>query len=181
MRVRDIAVRSQPMSAKIPVFVSAPTALSEEQQTSYDFIVGLLDYENLERRALGRSDYPSDFPLKEIYHLARHCSGGIVLGYSQMSSKTVVLKGGTPEESTRRNVQMPTPWNHIEAGMMFAMRLPLMVFKEDGISGGIFDHGVTDVFINKLNIGTLTAQSQDQIKASLQFWTAKVREHYRAW
>ena len=36
------------------------------------------------------------------------------------------------------------------------MGLPLLVFKEDGISGGVFDSGVTDVFIHKMPIGRVS-------------------------
>lgn len=169
------------MTAKIPVFVSAPTSLNSDQQLSYDLILGLLDYENFERRALGRSDYPNDFPLKEVYYLARHCSGGIILGYTQMTADEAVVKPGTPQERRQHSISLPTPWNHLEAGIIFSMGLPLMVFRQDGIEGGVFDNGVTDVFIQRLPVGTVSTQDRDQIKASMQFWAAKVREHYRKW
>ena len=61
------------------------------------------------------------------------------------------------------------------------MGLPLMVFREEGISGGVFDNGVTDVFIQRLPVGIVSPEDKDQIKASMQFWAAKVREHYRKW
>lgn len=169
------------MTAQIPVFVSAPTDLNHDQQSSYDVILELLQYENFERRALGRSDYPNEFPLKEIYHLARHCSGGIILGYRQMLAPKLLVKPGTPKEKKLTGVPLPTPWNQLEAGILFSMGLPLMVFREEGISGGVFDNGVTDVFIQRLPVGIVSAEDKDQIKASMQFWAAKVREHYRKW
>ena len=101
------------MTAQIPVFVSAPTDLNHDQQSSYDLILELLQYENFERRALGRSDYPNEFPLKEIYHLARHCSGGIILGYRQMLAPKLLVKPGTPKEAKLTNVPLPTPWNQL--------------------------------------------------------------------
>jgi hypothetical protein len=83
------------MPTKIPVFVSAPTNLSRQQQTSYERIVHLLDRENLERRALGRSDYPTEYPLKEVHMIARRCAGGIILGYAQSFAKQLEVKPGT--------------------------------------------------------------------------------------
>jgi hypothetical protein len=50
----------QMMATKIPIFVSAPTALSPDQQKSYQTITRMLDRENLERRALGATDYPME-------------------------------------------------------------------------------------------------------------------------
>ena len=68
---------------KIPVFVSAPTDLNDEQEKSRKVIVSELDALQFEARALGRSDYPADLPIREIYSLATHCSGGVILGFSQ--------------------------------------------------------------------------------------------------
>src|SRR5437660_3411049 len=38
---------------------------------------------NLEPRAPGRSDYPTELPLREVLLVARHCSGGVILGFEQ--------------------------------------------------------------------------------------------------
>jgi|SoiMethySBSTD1v2_1073268.scaffolds.fasta_scaffold76347_4 hypothetical protein len=169
------------MTSKIPIFVSAPTTLSPAQQVSYEKIVRLLERENLERRALGRSDYPSEFPLKEVYLIARHCSGGVILGYSQSIAETLIIKPDTPYERKTQNVKAPTPWNQLEAGILFSLRVPLMVFREDGVTGGVFDDGVTDVFVNKLPVGAIKRATEHQLIAAIQSWVSRVREHYRRW
>jgi hypothetical protein len=46
-------------------------------------ILGELDRLKLEPRAIGRSDYPTDLPLREVLVLARHCSAGVILGFEQ--------------------------------------------------------------------------------------------------
>ena len=69
---------------KVPVFVSCPTALSLEQEAARSRIVAFLGSLNLEPRALGRSDYPTEFPLREVYVIAKHCSGGVILGFEQL-------------------------------------------------------------------------------------------------
>ena len=65
---------------KIPVFVSSPTSLSPSQEAARTIIIRQLDDNDLEARALGRSDYPTELPLREVLLIARHCSGGIILG-----------------------------------------------------------------------------------------------------
>jgi hypothetical protein len=77
-------------------------------------------------------------------------------------------------------VKFPTPWNQLEAGILFSLRLPLMVFREDG-SGGVFDNGVTDVFVNRLPLGRIGKRDEEQILFSIQIWVGQVREHYRRW
>ena len=68
---------------KIPVFVSAPTVLTNDQEASRKLILRELDRNGLEARALGRSDYPTELPLREVLTIARHCAGGIILGFAQ--------------------------------------------------------------------------------------------------
>ena len=174
------------MATRIPVFVSAPTQLNPKQAQSYEQIIGLLKRENLETRALGRSDYPTEYPLKEVYMIARRCAGGVVLGYSQMIAPKLQIKPGVrikgqKQPNVQKNVKFPTPWNHLEAGILFSLRLPLMVFREDGISGGVFDNGVTDVFINRLPVGRIGREDEHQLIFSIQIWVARVREFYRRW
>jgi hypothetical protein len=164
---------------KIPVFVSCPTRLNEEQDAARKIILRELDRGNLEPRALGRSDYPTELPLKEVLILARHCSGGVILGFEQFRADTGVWKRGTPEEALlSAEKPFPTEWNHLEAGILFSLGLPLLVFAEPGITGGVFDRGVTDVFIHQMPSPTMAASSKKALPSVFQKWQASVRAHY---
>src|SRR6266480_7549298 len=77
---------------KIPVFVSCPTSLSPSQEAARTVIIQQLDDNDLEPRALGRSDYPTELPLREVLLIARHCSGGIILGFEQFRADSGMLK-----------------------------------------------------------------------------------------
>src|ERR1700744_1041144 len=120
---------------KIPVFVSAPTSLNPDQEARRETICRILNSLNLEPRALGRSDYPTDLPLREVTVIARHCSGGVILGFNQFTSLNGVSKPGTAQEATVASpVHFPTAWNHLEAGILFSLGRPILVFREDGIT-----------------------------------------------
>ncbi|UCE36701.1 MAG: hypothetical protein JSW00_14470 [Thermoplasmata archaeon] len=164
---------------KIPVFVSCPTTLNDNQESARKIIIHELDELGLEPRALGRTDYPADFPLKEVLVIANHCSGGVVLGFEQFSTDKGIWKRGMKEERVQNDlIAFSTPWNHLEAGIMFALSLPLIVFKENSISGGVFDRGVTDVFIHKMPMGELSKQSKNALREVFLNWQRKVRAHY---
>jgi hypothetical protein len=136
---------------KIPVFVSCPTALSRAQEAQRSIVCNILDSLNLEPRALGRSDYPADLPLREVLVIARHCSGGLILGFNQLTATAGIWKPGTKEASPlSAPTKIPTPWNHVEAGILFSLGRPLLVFREEGVRGGVFDPGVTDVFVHRM-------------------------------
>lgn len=164
---------------KIPVFVSAPTVLSDAQEASRRLILRELEHSGLEWRALGRSDYPTELPLREVLTIARHCAGGVILGFTQFRADTGVTKPDTPEqEAIAKPVLFPTPWNHLEAGILFSLGLPLLVFKETGIKGGVFDQGVTDVFIHSMPAGTITPKEKKSLRGVFLKWQASVRNAY---
>jgi hypothetical protein len=62
-----------------------------------------LDEFNLEPRALGRSDYPAEFPLREVLVIAKHCAGGIVLGFEQFHFTAGTVKRGLGKRKGGKN------------------------------------------------------------------------------
>lgn len=166
---------------KIPVFVSCPTSLGKTQQASRSLILRELTRQGLEPRALGRSDYPTDLPLREVLVIARHCSGGVILGFEQFRATAGILKRGTPEEQKLKGTaSFPTPWNQLEAGILFGLKVPLLVFKEAGVSGGVLDAGVTDVFVHAMPTERISRSNRHALTEVFRKWQARVREHYYA-
>jgi hypothetical protein len=166
---------------RIPVFVSSPTVLSNGQTRSRDRIVRELARLQLEPRALGRTDYPSDSPLREVLVIAKHCSGGMILGFRQFVATAGMFKPGTKEQKRlgrSASHYFPSPWNHLEAGILFGLQLPLLIFREEPLRGGVFDEGVTDVFIHSMPPGNLSGANLEAFREVLLKWSAKVREHY---
>tara|TARA_R110002073_G_scaffold275332_1_gene438869 strand:+ start:35999 stop:36493 length:495 start_codon:yes stop_codon:yes gene_type:complete len=161
---------------KIPVFVSAPTKLNTSQETIRTLILEELDKLQLEPRTLGKSDYPTQFPLREVDTMVRHCSGGVVLGFEHFraDSGSWVSNGKNIKDS----ISLPTPWNHLEAGILFSHRLPLLVFRESEVRGGVFDTGVTDVFLQAMPTLPLCTKSQNDLTSVFLKWQAEVRTHY---
>src|SRR5207248_1583021 len=95
------------------------------------------------------------------------CCGGVILGFSQFTTSRGVWKKGTPyEKGVTSTVVFPTPWNQLEAGMLFALNLPMLVFREQNISGGIFDNGVSDMFIHELPSGKSQEPKRKDLRRS---------------
>ena len=169
---------------KIPVFVSCPTSLSPKQQASRAVLMDFLDELNLEPRALGRSDYPAELPLREVLVIARHCAGGLILGFEQFRATAGVwkpelgAKAGERKLNAKETASFPTPWIHLGAGILFGLGLPLLIFREDSISGGVFDNGVTDVFIHKMPSPKLPSKDKASLKEVVLKWYAKTSSRY---
>jgi hypothetical protein len=75
-------------------------------------------------------------------------------------------------------VVFPSPWNQLEAGILFSLGLPLLVFRESGIYGGVFDHGVSDVFIHSIPLPTLSGSAKKSFSAVFLKWQAQIRGVY---
>ena len=151
------------------------------QSESRKLIDQLLDDFGLEPRALGRSDYPTESPLGEVLVVARHCAGGVILGYCQDNIASGTRKYGTDRATPMQGVPLPSPWNQLEAGILFALRLPLVVFCDDGISGSIFDRGVGDFFIHRMPLAARWQDVSTSVREVLLKWQSRVRERYYAY
>lgn len=164
---------------QIPVFVSCPSDLSPAQERSAKMIHECLQKHRLEWRALGRNEYPDELPLREVLRMIKHCSGGVILGFEQFQAPSGVFKRRTKKEVVvNQPVVMPTPWNHLEAGILFNQELPILIFREDGIKGGIFDVGTSEVFIHRMPTPKMTPSARDSMEMVFQKWSAKVYSQY---
>ncbi|WP_146208841.1 hypothetical protein [Azospirillum sp. TSO22-1] len=165
--------------SKIPVFVSCATSLNAAQDLVKDYINEVLRGLYFEGRALGKSDYGIDPPLREVYAIARHCSGGIVLGFSQFRADSGIFKEGTEkQDEISKPAHFPSPWNNLEAGILYALGLPLLVIKENGVQGGIFDLGTSEIMVKEISVGSNFEKQKEEIKRMLYRWSAKVQEAY---
>src|SRR5437016_1973720 len=121
---------------RIPVFVSCPSALRPAQKASEQIILDHLEKNKLQWRALGQPDYSRKLPLAEVVGMIKHCSGGVVLGFEQFEANNVEYRRGVKGQSKKLpgKTHFPTPWNQLEAGILFSHHLPILVFHEPTIS-----------------------------------------------
>jgi hypothetical protein len=133
------------------VFVSMPTILTERQRELVDSLYEELNLRRLYGRTIGVTDFGTKSPLALVKRTMMKCHGALVLGLVQGRIRAGTSKPGTKKRKQLRNSTFPTPWNQLEAGIAYDIGLPLMIVKEDGINGGIFDPGaVGDQFIHSV-------------------------------
>ena len=165
---------------RIPVFVSCPSKLSPAQDKSAEIIQRLITKNKMEWRALGRSDYPGSLPLREVVRMIKHCSGGIVLGFEQYKFPPggISQRGHKDENKIDTEFVAPTSWNNLEAGILYARQLPMLIFKEKGITGGVFDVGASDIFIHTMPTDGMPDEALEDLDSVFQRWASEVRRHY---
>jgi hypothetical protein len=111
--------------------------------------------------------------------LARHSAGGVTLGFVQFESQLGVWRPGTEkEEHVGDKIAFATPWNQLEAGLLFGLQLPRLVFREEPVQGSVFDIGVTDVFIHQVPAGPIAGEAKKALGQVFLKWQAAVRTKY---
>jgi len=166
---------------KIPVFVSCPSELNAAQEKINNVINSILNDLGFERRAVGKMHSPVLSPLVEVKKLAKNCAGGLILGFEQIyvNDGTLLHRRGTSyEKALSQPYILPTPWNQLEAGLLFELGLPLLIFREAGIRGGIFSEGTSGYFVHDF---PEASQSKNKIRNemydSFTRWAEMVRNH----
>ncbi len=185
------------MAVEIPIFLSKPTRLNPRQRNVLRYVNLVLKQECLLPRTLGQSDFPQTNPIAEACHLARACYGGLILGFTQIKTprglythkpesrpktkdKPRAVTVAAPEDTrTPGPVLIPSPWNHLEAGMLVALRKPLLVFAEKGIAGGIFDKGAFSGFMQEFDPEKFTPREREIVRERVRLWSAEVRWAFR--
>lgn len=163
---------------KIPVFVSRGSRLSPEQEEVYARVASLLEDHDLEPRTVGRSDYAVDTPLREVLVLGRHCGGGIILGFEELWIERA-REGGRETGKVVTGRPQATMWAQLEAGLLYGLGIPLLVFREPGVEGGIFDIGSSDVFIQDLpTTGAEWDARERSLKGMFATWRGRVQAAY---
>lgn len=122
---------------------------------------------------MGQTEYPNRAPIHAVQDRLETCDGAIILGLEQLH----VIKGGdkpgSAEERTVEDLHLPTPWNHIEAGIAIMLELPMLIIKEEGVDGGVFDVGNSDRYVHQATMTTDWLDSEE-FTQSLNAWHEEI-------
>lgn len=156
------------------VFLSQPRTVTSRQSRFCQRLTNVLEENGLQPRSIGSSDYGNDAPLITVQKVMAECKGAVILGLVQLSAHDCVRKPGTPLEARVGDLDLPTVWNHLEAGMAYMARLPLFVLKEQQLaSEGIFDPQVSQYFVHQAQLSAKWLRSEEFLQPFHQ-WLAAV-------
>jgi len=114
-----------------------------------------------------------DAPLKGVMDLMKTCRAAIVLGYPQYEVTAALSKAASPQQ--RLSAVFPTPWNQIEATLAFKQRIPVLVVAHEGVSGGVFDYGVTGEYVHTTNLGVKDWHKKKDFQGVFQEWQKRIK------
>ncbi len=158
---------------QIKIFLSRPTVISKRFETQYTPFEAYLSRKGYKVRRLGADQYTMDAPLKGVMDLMRTCKGAIILGYPQYEITAALSKAATPEQ--RVSAAFPTPWNQIEATLAFKQRIPVLVVAHEGVTGGVFDYGVTGEYVHTTCLSKNDWHKTKAFQGVFQEWEKRIK------
>lgn len=143
------------------IFLSRPTKVTDEQSKFCRGLETRLTAAGLQPQTVGLNQFGNEAPLMTVRRLMEVCHGAVVLGLAQLHVTTGVSKPGTPGERRVRSLRLATPWNQLEAGIAFALDLPLLIVHESGVEPqGIFDPQIGDRFVHQTDLSLAWLETQ---------------------
>ncbi len=154
------------------VFVSRPSKLPRLFEAAYDGFHKFLKQEKYAPRRLGSTDYSLNAPMQAIIRIMDECDGVIVLGYPQIE----IFQHFRRNQDIKKDpsFQFPTPWNQIEAALGYGAKLPVLVVAQEGIAGGIFDHGVTGEYVLSIDLSIKKWHEGREFKQVYSDWKSRL-------
>jgi len=164
---------------EVPIFVSIPTKLNDRQQAVHAGIGRALKTAGLFPRTVTGCVPPMQSPLAEITRLARRCAGGLILGFRQAAASKLVRWPGSRFETTAQAAYYPSPWNQLEAGILYSLGVPMLIFAEDGVTGGIFDEGMGNFLIHAFSADSFSEADAEHMAILIREWGRHVMRHHQ--
>jgi hypothetical protein len=123
------------------IFISRPTKLEDRFEDHFSGFMSFLKSKKFNVYRLGSENFSKKAPLRKVIDLIKRCEGAIIIGYPQTQLVNETRRGPIMESQYRLTI--PTPWNQIEGAVAYALGKPVLVISQTGITGGVFDYGVT--------------------------------------
>jgi hypothetical protein len=152
----DEPVRSQGGGIRQPaaarVFISAPSWRTGQDEAAVRELIAILAEHGLATEILPRSEYQPFGQLSEVRRRIAGCHGAIIFGLGQLRIETahsLPISGGS---QALKDVDLPTPWNQIEAGLAFALDLPLLIVSPSTCDQGVFSREISEAEVHHVEV-----------------------------
>lgn len=133
----------------LPVFLSISKEYTEEQKKFHQGFVDYMRNQGFEPRTVGRTDYFMDEPLSGCRMVMLESYGLVTLAFRRYYiAEGWENYGHLKRQKPIGGEYLTSPWCHIEAAMAYQLGLPILMFREEGVSErGLLAKGITDTYL----------------------------------
>ncbi len=167
------------MSEKISAFLSVGEHHNDTQKIYLNTLAAYLNSQGIVAETLGRSFWSIKNPLRPVQRKMKEVYGAAILAMERFHSKEGIYKEGSAFEKKVSDQYFASVWTQIEAAMAYQLELPLLILKEEKlVSEGMFDPGIHEWVIVRINSEDPEEIKREPIKAFIDSWVEAVRRCY---
>lgn len=167
------------MTEKITAFLSVGDPHNDLQRRYLKALVAHLSRRGINAETLGSTFWSIRNPLKPVQQKMREVYGAVILAMERFHSKEGVYKEGSAQGKIVDDQYFATAWTQLEAAMAYQLELPLLILKEEKlVAEGMFDSGIHEWIIIRINPEDPGELKRDPIKAFVDSWIEAVRRYY---
>lgn len=163
---------------KLPVFLSVSKPYTEEQVKFLANFEKFMDNQGFQPRTVGRSDYFIDEPLAGCRMVLLESYGLVTVAFRRYYvAEGWENYGCQDEQKSIGDTYLTSPWCHIEAAMAYQLGLPILIFREEGVSTrGLLGKGITDTYMPVFSASEFeTYFDRDDFRQWFYQWGGRVR------
>jgi hypothetical protein len=161
----------------VDIFLSVGRTTSEQET----FVASVEDYlraNELRPRTVGRTEFSSEQPLKQVQRLMHECSGAVIIAYERLYIQDGIDRRGSDAEEPISPCSLPTVWNQIEAAMAYTVGLPLLVMVEVGLRNeGLLEPGY-DWYVQRIKLEATTLVGREFLGVFAD-WKQRVHDFHQ--
>lgn len=155
------------------IFISRPSTIGDAFEAPYAAFQQHLASKGIVMKRLGGENYSRKAPLRAVVDLIGDCRGAIILGYPQVEFSSQAKRSAKVQDSY--SYAFPTPWNQIEGAIAYASNKPILVVAHTGITGGVFDHGITGEGVLHIDLSDKAWFATPQFTQPYDEWFADMK------
>ncbi|MFX0197536.1 MAG: hypothetical protein ACFFCW_15540 [Candidatus Hodarchaeota archaeon] len=167
------------MPEKITTFLSVGEPHNDLHRSYLKALVKYLSKRGINAETLGRTFWSIRNPLKPVQQKMQLVYGAVILAMERFHSEEGVYKEGSDQEKRVGDQYFATVWTQLEAAMAYQLELPLLILKEEKlVAEGMFDPGIHEWMIVRINSEDPGELKRDPIKGFIDSWIEAVRRCY---
>ena len=162
----------------LPVFLSVSKPYTPEQKQFLENFEKYMREQGFEPRTVGRTDYFMDEPLSGCRMVLLESYGLVTLAFRRYYvAEGWENYGDKDMQKSIGGSYLTSPWCHVEPAMAYQLGLPILIFREEGVSErGLLGKGITDTYMPAFNASEFdTYFERNDFRQWFNQWGSRVR------
>lgn len=161
----------------LPIFLSVGGPHRLDQQQFLQKIKTLMRSIKVCIKSLSQGEYSDDKPFDQICDIMKSCKGVLIIGIERSHAYTVFEREASEKEKLDKDRFIPTAWNQIEGAIACALKLPILILRQQNIhKEGVFEAENHRHVIKDFDLKTDAKGLSQELEGVITGWVKDIRK-----